>query len=268
MIPMKKLPKKLQSATGAPIPAHITFNLHYLWNTAFDTYPCGPSDTLSLSHQLSRSFSKLCGKNRVSLPNSYTNQLCKYCSAIQVTGETCYSRVRPRNIRRLRKKYRLANSAKSNDVNSDIKNEIIRHCKICNRVNLVKMGFKRHLSNTRSIIQVSSTDNKNDPAKEKQSSEKPKFSFHESLQRRMSAPAKILNESQDFIPLTSQVDEIITTDISTGKKRYLNLVEREQLNKKLKRRKTLGSMGPSSSTSLPTSPSRPGLASLKSIFNR
>lgn len=214
------LPKQLYSNISKDIPSHIVERLNFLWKSA---YECLLSSSITISHRLSHSFMKLIYEHDITLPDTYMQQICKYCLVLHVPTVTYIERIR-----------RVSKSSKNlASKSSDLKNTIIRLCLICKKTINLNIGFSK-----RKEIKVASSTVSNQPFREPIKSPPKKFSFHETLQRRIttSTVSSIISStglpSNDFISLSS-FDSTIK-DISNNK-RFLTLLEREQLKKKIRK---------------------------------
>jgi len=236
------LPDQLYSRVLKDVPQYVTKRLRYLWISAHECL--GTSlDNISLSHHLSRSFMESVLEQGITLTEEYMNRLCQKCCVLQVPSLTCRSRLRSRTKqsncnRKIVKKSTNTPSAQGDKKSNRLKSELIRTCLVCQHISKMKTGFskkKRNINQTNEVLQ-SVTEKpavRIDESKNKiVSTPSKRFSFHDSLQRRLSAPAKLNGISGDYVPLGA-----------TGEKKFLNLLEREKLNKKLKKRKTFDGQG-------------------------
>lgn len=244
------LPDPLHSSIVKDLPLHLIKRIRYLWISSFESLG-NEIEHVAVSHRLSRAFMELVIEHGVILTDEHRSRICEKCCVLQIPTFTCRTRIRSRSKHSRCNKKNLCNDdgnngAKPLDASSKVlqkrrfKNEIIRTCLVCSHITNTNIGCSRKkrkadttITATAGIPQPLITEKpvisnvKSTPAK--------KFSFHESLQRRLSAPAKLLSGiSGDFVPLDGT-----TTDFN-GESRFLTLLEREQLNKKMKKRRTIG----------------------------
>lgn len=246
------LPKTLQSTTIKDIPNVIIYKLQYLWKLSHELLLNTPStinntnntsnSSKILSGRLSKQFMDIIITNNIQLPNEYQQKICPFCCILQIPTITCTMRLEN-------------NFSKNNKKNKNHKNKVARLCLHCKFKTMLPGYIKKMKTTTLQIkqkdhiISQSNTINTN----EVMQNPNKKFSFHEILQKKSISNEIAKIESEDFIPLSSNNtiegnDMII--DPLTKQKRYLTLIEREEMKRKSKKQKKLSTSNTISSSSI------------------
>lgn len=255
------LPDKINSKTTKDLPVQVVERIRYLWKASFNVLNSISSnpvesafnDAISLSHHLSKKMMQTILNHGVYLPQSYLQQLCEKCCVLQIPSLTCRSRLK----RRSRKSKCNQKAKKANHDSLKIKNQLIRTCLICNHVTGTHIGCKR---GSRSASLAASHSEANVmPEETPKIFNKPSaksFSFHDIMKATDTSGQSFNIQRNDDSSSFDMIER--KTEGGFGGK-YLTLIEREQLNKKLKKKqKKIGDDSKNPATSL---------ASLRNIFS-